>query len=40
MIFVPSIDGISHNEYEETTPDDLAAGADVLANVLRQSAET
>jgi N-carbamoyl-L-amino-acid hydrolase len=34
MIFVPSAGGISHNEAEFTKPDDLAAGADVLARVL------
>ena len=31
MIFVPCADGISHNELESATPDDLAAGAEVLA---------
>ena len=30
MIFVPCADGISHNELESATPEDLAAGADVL----------
>lgn len=30
MIFVPCRDGISHNEIEDATPSDLAAGADVL----------
>jgi N-carbamoyl-L-amino-acid hydrolase len=30
MIFVPCTDGISHNELESATPDDLAAGAEVL----------
>lgn len=30
MIFVPSEDGISHSAREYTTPDDLAAGAEVL----------
>jgi N-carbamoyl-L-amino-acid hydrolase len=30
MIFVPCTGGLSHNEAEEATPSDLAAGADVL----------
>ena len=30
MIFVPCVDGISHNELESATPDDLGAGAEVL----------
>jgi N-carbamoyl-L-amino-acid hydrolase len=33
MIFVPCKDGISHNEAEEITPADAAAGARVLAEV-------
>ncbi len=39
MIFVPSIDGISHAEIEDTAPEDLTAGADVLANAMLRSAE-
>ena len=34
MIFVPCKDGISHNEAESATPDDLAAGASVLLNAM------
>jgi N-carbamoyl-L-amino-acid hydrolase len=34
MIFVPCERGISHNEIENATPSDLAAGARVLAEVL------
>ncbi|MCW5729877.1 MAG: Zn-dependent hydrolase [Alphaproteobacteria bacterium] len=34
MIFVPCEKGISHNEAENATPGDLAAGARVLADVL------
>jgi beta-ureidopropionase / N-carbamoyl-L-amino-acid hydrolase len=34
MVFVPSRAGISHNPTEYTSPDDLAAGAQVLAEVL------
>jgi beta-ureidopropionase / N-carbamoyl-L-amino-acid hydrolase len=34
MVFVPSHNGITHNEAEYTSPDDLADGARVLADVL------
>ena len=34
MIFVPSTDGLSHNEKEFTAPEDLLAGANVLARTL------
>jgi N-carbamoyl-L-amino-acid hydrolase len=34
MIFVPCEHGISHNEIENATPADLAAGARVLVEVL------
>ncbi|MFQ5971210.1 MAG: M20 family metallo-hydrolase [Alphaproteobacteria bacterium] len=34
MIFVPCAGGISHNEAESATPEDLAAGARVLAEVM------
>lgn len=34
MIFVPSVKGISHNVEEYTAPADLAAGADVLLQLL------
>jgi N-carbamoyl-L-amino-acid hydrolase len=34
MIFVPSAGGVSHHEAEFTTPEDLAAGAHVLAETL------
>ncbi len=34
MIFIPCAKGISHNEVEDATPADLAAGARVLAGVL------
>ena len=30
MIFVPCAGGISHNEAESATPEDLAAGTQVL----------
>ncbi len=38
MIFVPSQQGISHNPAEYTAPGDLAAGADVLLQVMIQLA--
>jgi N-carbamoyl-L-amino-acid hydrolase len=34
MLFVPSVGGISHNVAEYTTPDDVAAGANVLLHAL------
>ncbi len=39
MIFVPCRDGISHNETESATPEDLAAGCDVLLRVVLEAAE-
>lgn len=38
MIFVPSIDGISHNVRESTQPHHLEAGANVLLAVLGELA--
>ena len=38
MIFVPCKDGLSHNEAEYATPEDLTAGANVLLNTLISSA--
>ena len=34
MVFVPSVDGLSHNIAEYTRPLDIAAGADVLLHVV------
>jgi len=34
MIFVPCKDGISHNEIEDASPEDLAAGAQVLCDAM------
>ena len=34
MIFVPCRDGVSHNEIEDAAPHDLAAGANVLLDVI------
>lgn len=38
MLFVPSVDGISHNEREFTSDDDLLAGLEVLTGVLTRVA--
>jgi beta-ureidopropionase / N-carbamoyl-L-amino-acid hydrolase len=38
MIFVPCADGISHNESESATPDDLAAGCNVLLRAVLEHA--
>ena len=34
MIFVPSVDGVSHAPEEYTSPEDCANGAQVLLNLL------
>ncbi|HEY7992390.1 MAG TPA: Zn-dependent hydrolase [Stellaceae bacterium] len=34
MVFVPCKDGISHNEIEDASPDDLAAGCNVLMRAM------
>jgi N-carbamoyl-L-amino-acid hydrolase len=39
MIFVPSVAGLSHNVKEHTEAADLAAGAEVLLNVMMELAE-
>jgi len=38
MIFVPCLDGISHNEIEDAQPDHLEAGCNVLLQAMLQSA--
>jgi beta-ureidopropionase / N-carbamoyl-L-amino-acid hydrolase len=38
MIFVPCADGISHNEIESATPEDLAAGCNVLLRAIVEQA--
>jgi N-carbamoyl-L-amino-acid hydrolase len=38
MIFVPSVAGLSHNVKEHTDPADLAAGAEVLFNLMLELA--
>ena len=40
MIFVPCKDGISHNEIEDAQPEHLAAGCNVLLDVMLQKATT
>jgi N-carbamoyl-L-amino-acid hydrolase len=40
MIFVPSINGISHNPAEDTSSDDLEAGANVLLHTMMELAES
>ena len=39
MIFVPCENGISHNEIENATPEDLEAGANVLLHAILERAE-
>ena len=39
MIFVPCEGGISHNEIENAKPEDLAAGCNVLLNVILERAQ-
>jgi N-carbamoyl-L-amino-acid hydrolase len=39
MIFVPCADGISHNEAESATPEDLAAGCNVLLHAMLERAQ-
>jgi N-carbamoyl-L-amino-acid hydrolase len=38
MIFVPCVDGISHNEIEDAKPEDLAMGCAVLLNAVLERA--
>src|SRR5260370_36783606 len=40
MIFVPCVEGISHNEIEAAKPDDLTAGCNVLLNAVLERANT
>ena len=40
MVFVPSVDGVSHNPAEYTSPEDLEAGANVLLHVMLELATT
>jgi N-carbamoyl-L-amino-acid hydrolase len=38
MIFVPCEEGVSHNESESATPEDLAAGCNVLLYAMLERA--
>jgi N-carbamoyl-L-amino-acid hydrolase len=38
MIFIPCKDGISHNEIEDATKDDVAAGCNVLLQAILEKA--
>lgn len=38
MIFILCKDGISHNEIEDATPEDVAAGGDVLLQAILEKA--
>ena len=40
MIFIPCRDGLSHNEAESATEQDVAAGCDVLCQVVVELADT
>ncbi len=39
MLFVPSVEGVSHNEREYTLDENLVAGLDVLTDVVRRLAD-
>jgi N-carbamoyl-L-amino-acid hydrolase len=39
MIFVPCENGISHNEVENATPDDIGAGCDILLHAMLERAQ-
>jgi N-carbamoyl-L-amino-acid hydrolase len=39
MIFIPCIDGISHNEVEDAKPEWVTAGCDVLLHAVLEKAE-
>ena len=40
MVFTPSVNGISHNPAEYTSPEDLLAGANVMLHTMLKLAET
>jgi N-carbamoyl-L-amino-acid hydrolase len=40
MIFVPSVNGISHNPAEYTSPEELEAGANILLHTMITLANT
>ena len=39
VLFVPSFDGVSHNPAEYTAPEDIEAGANLLADVVWRLAD-
>ena len=39
MVMCPCVDGLSHNEAEEITPDWATAGCDVLFHAVIEAAE-
>nr|WKF55775.1 N-carbamoyl-L-amino-acid hydrolase [Paraburkholderia busanensis] len=39
MVFIPCVDGLSHNEAEDALPDDVTAGANVLLNAVLARAQ-
>lgn len=39
MLFVPSVDGVSHNEGEVTAPEDMVAGLEMFTEVVAQLAD-
>ena len=40
MIFIPCRDGVSHNEVEYASPEDVASGCQVLLDVVTDAANT
>jgi acetylornithine deacetylase/succinyl-diaminopimelate desuccinylase-like protein len=36
MVFVPSVDGISHNSAEETDPEAVAEGTEILVRTMAE----
>ncbi|OIQ69462.1 putative hydrolase [mine drainage metagenome] len=39
MIFIPCLNGISHNEIESATPEDITAGCNVLLHAMLERAK-
>ena len=39
MLFVPSVEGVSHNEEEFTTDEDMVAGVEHFTEVVRRMAD-
>lgn len=39
MVFIPCIDGISHNEIEDVKPEWITAGANVMLSAVLEKAE-